>query len=396
MGMMSDNSDEFYRIQKLPPYVFAVINEMRAKARAAQIDVIDLGMGNPDGKTPRVVVDKLVEAARSSRNHRYSQSRGIPKLREQITKRYRANYGVTLDSDKEAIVTIGAKDALAHLLFATIGPGDAVVSPNPAYPIHQYGVIMAEGHACMLPMPDAASFLNRLEDLYRTSTRRPKMVLISFPHNPTTTCVDLDFFREVIRLAQHHGTMVVHDFAYADLCFGGYKAPSILQVEGAKEVAVEIFSMSKSYNMAGWRVGYCLGNAKMIAALARIKSYLDYGVFQPIQIASIIALRECEEDTCKICAVYQKRRDILVNGLERAGWPVVPPRGSMFVWAPLPERHRGLGSLEFSKLLLEKALVAVSPGIGFGPLGEGHVRFALVENEQRIRQATRTIGQFLK
>jgi alanine-synthesizing transaminase len=396
MGMMSDNSDEFYRIQKLPPYVFAVINEMRAKARAAQIDVIDLGMGNPDGKTPRVVVDKLVEAARSSRNHRYSQSRGIPKLREQITKRYRANYGVTLDSDKEAIVTIGAKDALAHLLFATIGPGDAVVSPNPAYPIHQYGVIMAEGHACMLPMPDAASFLNRLEDLYRTSTRRPKMVLISFPHNPTTTCVDLDFFREIIRLAQHHGTMVVHDFAYADLCFDGYKAPSILQVEGAKEVAVEIFSMSKSYNMAGWRVGYCLGNAKMIAALARIKSYLDYGVFQPIQIASIIALRECEEDTRKICAVYQKRRDILVNGLERAGWPVVPPRGSMFVWAPLPERHRGLGSLEFSKLLLEKALVAVSPGIGFGPLGEGHVRFALVENEQRIRQATRTIGQFLK
>lgn len=396
MGMMSDNSDEFYRIQKLPPYVFAVINEMRAKARAAQIDVIDLGMGNPDGKTPRVVVDKLVEAARSSRNHRYSQSRGIPKLREQITKRYRANYGVTLDSDKEAIVTIGAKDALAHLLFATIGPGDAVVSPNPAYPIHQYGVIMAEGHACMLPMPDAASFLNRLEDLYRTSTRRPKMVLISFPHNPTTTCVDLDFFREIIRLAQHHGTMVVHDFAYADLCFDGYKAPSILQVEGAKEVAVEIFSMSKSYNMAGWRVGYCLGNAKMIAALARIKSYLDYGVFQPIQIASIIALRECEEDTRKICAVYQKRRDILVNGLERAGWPVVPPRGSMFVWAPLPGRHRGLGSLEFSKLLLEKALVAVSPGIGFGPLGEGHVRFALVENEQRIRQATRTIGQFLK
>ena len=396
MGMMSDNSDEFYRIQKLPPYVFAVINEMRAKARAAQIDVIDLGMGNPDGKTPRVVVDKLVEAARSSRNHRYSQSRGIPKLREQITKRYRANYGVTLDSDREAIVTIGAKDALAHLLFATIGPGDAVVSPNPAYPIHQYGVIMAEGHACMLPMPDAGSFLNRLEDLYRTSTRRPKMVLISFPHNPTTTCVDLDFFREIIRLAQHHGTMVVHDFAYADLCFDGYKAPSILQVEGAKEVAVEIFSMSKSYNMAGWRVGYCLGNAKMIAALARIKSYLDYGVFQPIQIASIIALRECEEDTRKICAVYQKRRDILVNGLERAGWPVVPPRGSMFVWAPLPERHRGLGSLEFSKLLLEKALVAVSPGIGFGPLGEGHVRFALVENEQRIRQATRTIGQFLK
>ncbi len=393
---MPENTDEFYRIQKLPPYVFAVINEMRAKARAAQIDVIDLGMGNPDGETPRVVVDKLVEAARSSRNHRYSQSRGIPKLREEITRRYLRNYGVKLDSEKEAIVTIGAKDALAHLLFATIGPDDAVVSPNPAYPIHQYGVIMAEGHACMLPMPDAGTFLNRLEDLYRSSTRKPKMLLLSFPHNPTTTCVDLDFFREIIRLAREHGTMVVHDFAYADLCFDGYKAPSILQVEGAKEVAVEIFSMSKSYNMAGWRVGFCLGNAKMIAALARIKSYLDYGVFQPIQIASIIALRECEDETHKICTLYQKRRDVLVEGLCRAGWPVQPPRGSMFLWAPLPERYRALGSLEFSKLLLEKAQVAVSPGIGFGPLGEGHVRFALVENDQRIRQATRSIGQFLK
>jgi alanine-synthesizing transaminase len=396
MGLMPENADEFYRIQKLPPYVFAVINEMRAKARAAQIDVIDLGMGNPDGPTPRPIVSKLVEAARNARNHRYSQSRGISKLREEITKRYRANYQVELDSEKEAIVTIGAKDALAHLLFATIGPGDAVVSPNPAYPIHQYGVIMAEGHACMLPMPDAATFLNRLEDLYRTSSRKPKMLLISFPHNPTTTCVDLDFFREIVRLARQHGTMVVHDFAYADLCFDGYRAPSILQVEGAKEVAVEIFSMSKSYNMAGWRVGFCLGNAKMIAALARIKSYLDYGVFQPIQIASIIALRECEEDTRKICAVYQKRRDVLVTGLRRAGWPVEAPKGSMFLWASLPERFRSIGSLEFSKLLLEKALVAVSPGVGFGPMGEGHVRFALVENDHRIRQATRSIGQFLK
>ena len=393
---MLSNSEEFYRIQKLPPYVFAVINEMRAKARAAQIDVIDLGMGNPDGSTPRVVVNKLVEAARNARNHRYSQSRGIPRLREEITRRYQANYGVSLDPDKEAIVTIGAKDALAHLLFATVGPGDAVVSPNPAYPIHQYGVLMAEGHACMLPMPDAATFLARLEDLYRTSSRKPKLLLISFPHNPTTTCVDLDFFREVVDLARRHGTMIIHDFAYADLGFDGYKPPSILQVEGAKEVAVEIFSMSKSYNMAGWRVGFCLGNPKMIAALARIKSYLDYGVFQPIQIASIIALRECEEDTRKICAVYQKRRDVLVTGLKRAGWAVEKPRGSMFLWAPVPERFRDAGSLEFAKLLLEKAQVAVSPGIGFGPLGEGHVRFALVENDQRIRQATRAIGQFLR
>jgi alanine-synthesizing transaminase len=396
MGLMPQNTDDFYRIQKLPPYVFAVINEMRAKARAAQIDVIDLGMGNPDGPTPRVIVNKMVEATRNAKNHRYSQSRGIPKLREAIAKRYQAKYGVEVDPDKEAIVTIGAKDALAHLLFAIIGPDDAVVSPNPAYPIHQYGVIMAEGHACMLPMPDAATFLNRLRDLYRTSSRKPKMLLISFPHNPTTTCVDLDFFREIVALAREHGTMVVHDFAYADLCFDGYSAPSILQVEGAKEVAVEIFSMSKSYNMAGWRVGFCLGNAKMIAALARIKSYLDYGVFQPIQIAAIIALRECEEDTRKICATYQKRRDVLVAGLRRAGWSVEPPRGSMFVWAPLPERFRSMGSLDFSKLLLEKALVAVSPGVGFGPMGEGHVRFALVENEHRIRQATRSIGQFLK
>src|SRR6516164_3118377 len=393
---MAEDSDEFYRIKKLPPYVFAVINEMRAKARAAQIDVIDLGMGNPDGATPRVIVNKLVEAARNARNHRYSQSRGIARLREAITIRYRANYGVDLDPDREAIVTMGAKDALAHLLFAVIGPGDAVVSPNPCYPIHQYGVIMAEGHACMLPMPDPASFLDRLEDLYKKSTRKPRMILISFPHNPTTHTVELDFFKEIVRLAAHHGTMVVHDFAYADLGFDGYKPPSILEVPGAKEVAVEIFSLSKSYNMAGWRVGFCLGNPKMIAALARIKSYLDYGVFQPIQIASIIALRECEEDTKKICTVYQKRRDVLVNGLKRAGWHVEKPRGSMFLWAPVPEKYRAAGSLEFCKLLLEKAQVAVSPGIGFGPLGEGHVRFALVENEQRIRQATRAIGQFFK
>src|SRR5579883_3520655 len=258
------DSEQFYRIGKLPPYVFSVINEMKAKARAAQLDVVDLGMGNPDGPTPRVIVSKLVEAARNHRNHRYSLSRGIPKLREEIVRRYKTKYGADLDPDQEAIVTIGAKDALAHLLFAVIGPGDAVVSPNPAYPIHQYGVLMAEGQACMLPLPDPDTFLNRLHDLYRTAAKKPAMLLISFPHNPTTTCVDLNFFREVIRLAREHGTMVVHDFAYADLCFDGYKAPSILQVEGAKEVAVEIFSMSKSYNMAGWRVGFCLGNPKMM------------------------------------------------------------------------------------------------------------------------------------
>jgi alanine-synthesizing transaminase len=387
---------EFYRISKLPPYVFAVINEMKAKARAAQLDVVDLGMGNPDGPTPRPIVNKLVEAARNSRNHRYSASKGIPHLREEIVKRYKKNYDVDLDSEKEAIVTIGAKDALAHLLFAVIGPGDAVVSPNPCYPIHQYGVLMAEGHACMLPMPDPASFLIGLEDLYRRAQKPPRMILISFPHNPTTQCVDLDFFKEIIRLARHHGTMVVHDFAYADLGFDGYRPPSILQVEGAKEVAVEIFSLSKSYNMAGWRVGFCLGNPRMIGALARIKSYLDYGVFQPIQIASIIALRECEEDTKKICAVYQKRRDLLIDGLRRAGWPVEPPKGAMFVWAPLPDRYKQLGSLEFSKKLLEEALVAVSPGIGFGPMGEGFVRFALIENGHRTRQATTAIKKMMQ
>ncbi|MGH9593169.1 MAG: aminotransferase class I/II-fold pyridoxal phosphate-dependent enzyme [Candidatus Acidiferrales bacterium] len=388
-------SEEFYRIQKLPPYVFAVINEMKAKARAAQLDVVDLGMGNPDGATPRAIVSKLAEAARNQRNHRYSMSKGIPHLRQEIARRYQTNYGVTLDPEKEAIVTIGAKDALAHLLFAVIGPGDAVVSPNPCYPIHQYGVIMAEGHACMLPMPTPADFLNSLEDLYRKQSKPPRMILLSFPHNPTTRCVDLDFFKQIVRLAHQHGTMVVHDFAYADICFDGYKAPSLLQVDGAKEIGVEIFSMSKSYNMAGWRVGFCLGNAKMIGALARIKSYLDYGVFQPIQIASIIALRECEEDTKKICTMYQKRRDVLIDGLNRAGWPVEPPKGTMCVWAPLPEQYKNFSSLEFSKLLLEKALVAVSPGVGFGPMGEGFVRFALIENPHRTRQATSAIKRML-
>jgi alanine-synthesizing transaminase len=393
---MSGTDENFYRIQKLPPYVFAVINEMKAKARAAQQDVVDLGMGNPDGATPQIVVDKLVEAARNPKNHRYSVSRGIQHLREEIVKRYKRRHGMDLDPNTEAIVTMGAKDALAHLMFATIGPGDIVVSPNPAYPIHQYGVIMSEGHACMLPMPNAETFLGRLQELYRESPKPPKMLLISFPHNPTTTCVDLPFLTEIVNLAKAHGTLIVHDFAYADLGFDGYMPPSILEVPGAKDVAVEIFSMSKSFNMAGWRVGFCLGNAKMISALARIKSYLDYGVFQPIQIAAIVALRECEGESVKICEVYKKRRDVLVEGLCRAGWPVQSPRGSMFVWAPVPERYQDLGSLEFSKLLMEKALVAVSPGVGFGPMGEGFVRFALIENEHRTRQATRSIAHFLR
>ncbi|MBV8514306.1 MAG: aminotransferase class I/II-fold pyridoxal phosphate-dependent enzyme [Acidobacteria bacterium] len=389
-------SDEFYRIQKLPPYVFAVINELRDKARAAGIDVIDMGMGNPDGATPQPVVEKLVEAAYNPANHRYSVSRGIQSLREAIVARYQQRYGVTLDPDTEAITTIGAKDALAHLLFAIIGPGDVVVSPNPAYPIHQYGVIMAEGEARMLPMPDAATFLNGLKQLYRSSAKPPKVILISFPHNPTTVCVDLAFMQEVVELAREHGTYIVHDFAYAELGFDGYRPPSILQVPGAAEHAVEIYSMTKSYNMAGWRVGFCLGNRKLIAALARIKSYLDYGIFQPVQIAAVTALRECNDAPGSIATVYEHRRNVLVDGLREAGWPVEPPKASMFLWARIPEAFATLGSLEFAKLLMQEAHVAISPGIGFGPMGEGFVRFSLIEENPRVRQAIAKISQFLE
>jgi len=393
---MPPPSDDFYRIKKLPPYVFAVINELKAKARAAGCDIVDMGMGNPDGATPRPVVDKLIEAARNPRNHRYSVSRGIPQLRQAIVHRYKKQYGVALDPETEAIVTIGAKDALAHLLFAIIGPGDVVVSPNPAYPIHQYGVIMADGEAHMLPMPDAATFLEGLHDLYRTSAKAPKVILISFPHNPTTVTVDLDFMKEIVALARQYGSYVIHDFAYAELGFDGYKPPSIFQVEGAAEHCIEIYSMTKSYNMAGWRVGFCLGNRKLIAALARIKSYLDYGIFQPIQIASIIALRECEDAPAHICSVYQNRRDVLCEGLNRGGWAVTPPKASMFVWARLPEPFAGMPSLEFAKLLMKEAYVAVSPGIGFGPMGEGFVRFSLIENNHRTRQAVKNISHFLQ
>ncbi|MBV8073284.1 MAG: aminotransferase class I/II-fold pyridoxal phosphate-dependent enzyme [Acidobacteriaceae bacterium] len=389
-------SDEFYRIQKLPPYVFAVINELRDKARAAGIDVIDMGMGNPDGATPQPVVEKLVEAAYNPANHRYSVSRGIQSLREAIVARYRQQYGVSLDPDTEAITTIGAKDALAHLLFAIIGPGDVVVSPNPAYPIHQYGVIMAEGEACMLPMPDAPTFLHELKRLYRSSSKPPKVILISFPHNPTTVCVDLPFMHEVVELAREHGTYIVHDFAYAELGFDGYRPPSILQIPGAADHAVEIYSMTKSYNMAGWRVGFCLGNRKLIAALARIKSYLDYGIFQPIQIAAVTALRECNDAPGLIAKIYQQRRDILVHGLREAGWPVDPPKASMFLWARIPQTFAALGSLEFAKLLMKEAHVAVSPGIGFGPMGEGFVRFSLIEDNARVHQATASIAGFLE
>ncbi len=393
---MPVDSDQFYRISKLPPYVFAVINELKAKARAAQLDVVDMGMGNPDGPSPRPVVNKVIEAIRNPRNHRYSMSKGIPNLRQEIVNRYRKNYGVELDPEVEAIATIGAKDALAHLLFAIVGPGDVVVSPNPAYPIHQYGVLMAEGKAWLLPMDSPEGFLGALEDLYRSPNVTPRVLLISFPHNPTTTCVDLEFMKRIVALAKQHNTLVIHDFAYADLGFDGYKPPSILEVEGAKDIAVEIYSMSKSFNMAGWRIGFCLGNRKMIAALARIKSYLDYGIFQPLQIGAIIALRECADETEKIRSTYERRRDVLITGLHHAGWDVPKPKGSMFVWARIPEPFDKMGSLEFAKLMISKSLCAVSPGIGFGPLGEGYVRFSLIENEHRTRQATRMIKQMLK
>jgi alanine-synthesizing transaminase len=394
--MSLPSNEEFYRIKKLPPYVFAVINELRDKARAAGIDIVDMGMGNPDGPSPEPVVEKVIKEVRNPLNHRYSVSRGIAPLREAIVERYFKQYGIALDADSEAIVTIGAKDALAHLLFAIIGPGDVVVSPNPAYPIHQYGVIMADGEACMLPMPDAGSFLDGLKKLYRTAAKVPKVILISFPHNPTTVCVDLDFMREIVELARQYGSYVVHDFAYAELGFDGYRPPSILQVPGAADVAVEIYSMTKTYNMAGWRVGFCLGNRRLIAALARIKSYLDYGMFQPIQMAAVTALRDCEDAPGQIRQVYQARRDVLIEGLRRAGWRVPPPKATMFTWARIPEGFSGMPSLEFAKVLMKEARLAVSPGIGFGPLGEGFVRFSLIENDERVRQAMTRVGDFLK
>jgi alanine-synthesizing transaminase len=389
-------AEEFYRIKKLPPYVFAVINELRDKARAAGIDIVDMGMGNPDGATPEPVVEKTIEEVRKPINHRYSVSRGIAPLREAIVARYAKQYGIQLDTETEAIVTVGAKDALAHLLFAIIGPGDVVVSPNPAYPIHQYGVIMAEGEAHMLPMPDAATFLQGLKDLYKTSVKPPKVILISFPHNPTTVTVDLDFMREIVDLARQHGTYIIHDFAYAELGFDGYRPPSILQVPGAIDYAVEIYSMTKTFNMAGWRVAYCLGNRRLIAALTRIKSYLDYGIFQPIQLASVVALRECESAPAQICEVYQSRRDVLVKGLHDAGWLVDSPKATMFLWARIPDEFQAMGSLEFAKTLMREAQIAVSPGIGFGPMGEGFVRFSLIEEDDRVRAATARVGAFFR
>lgn len=383
--------EEFHRIKRLPPYVFAVVNDLKVKARARGEDIIDLGMGNPDLATPRHIVEKLCEAARNPRNHRYSASRGITRLRLAITRWYRERYGVELDPETEAIATIGAKEGLAHLALAILAPGDGALVPNPTYPIHAYSVVIADGDLRSVPLVPGEDFFARLEEAARMSWPKARMLLLSFPHNPTTQVVDRAFFERVVAFAREHRLLVIHDFAYADLCFDGYRAPSLLEVPGAKEVGVEFFSLSKSYNMPGWRLAFACGNPRVIHALGRIKSYLDYGVFQPIQIAGIIALEGDQACVGETVEVYRRRRDTLVNGLNRLGWPVATPKGTMFVWAPIPEAYRGMGSLEFAKLLLAEAKVAVSPGIGFGEFGEGYVRFALVENEHRTRQALRGI-----
>ena len=385
--------DEFYRIKRLPPYVFAVVNDLKTKARARGEDVIDLGMGNPDMPTPKAIVAKMVEAVQNPKNHRYSASRGITRLRVAISRWYRERYGVELDPDSEAIATIGAKEGLAHLALAVLQPGDGVLVPNPTYPIHSYSVVIADGDLRSVPLTPDGDFFARLEETAKLAWPKAKLLILSFPHNPTTLCVDRAFFERVVDFAREHRLMVVHDFAYADFAYDGYRPPSFLEVPGAKEVGVEIFSTSKSYNMPGWRLGFVCGNATMIHALARIKSYLDYGAFQPIQIAGIIALESERSVVQEIVEVHRKRRDVLVNGLNKLGWTVAKPRGTMFVWAPIPEPFRALGSLEFAKLLIQEAKVAVSPGIGFGEYGEGYVRFALVENEQRIRQALRGLRQ---
>jgi alanine-synthesizing transaminase len=382
--------EDFYRIKRLPPYVFSIVNDLKTKARARGEDIIDLGMGNPDLGTPRHIVAKLVEAAQNPRNHRYSASRGISRLRLAITRWYRDRYGVELDPETEAIATIGAKEGLAHLALAVLQPGDGALVPNPTYPIHAYSVVIADGDLRSVPLTgDPEDFFARLQETARLAWPKARLLILSFPHNPTTMCVDRAFFERVVAFAREHRLMVVHDFAYADLAFDGYRPPSFLEVPGAKEVGVEFFSMTKSYNMAGWRLAFCCGNGRMVHALARIKSYLDYGVFQPIQIAGIIALEGDQRCVGEIVDVYRRRRDVLVEGLWKLGWKVDKPRGTMFVWAPIPEPFRAMGSLEFAKLLLQEAKVAVSPGIGFGEYGEGYVRFALVENEQRIRQALR-------
>jgi alanine-synthesizing transaminase len=387
--------EEFSRIKRLPPYVFQVVNELKMKLRRAGEDIIDLGMGNPDIPTPNHIVDKLIEAVQNGKNHRYSASAGIPKLRLAFANWWQRRYGVELDPDREVVATMGAKDALAHLVLAIVNPGDVVFVPSPTYPIHPYSVVIAGGDLRHVPISPDRDFFEDLKAAARLTWPLPKMLIISFPHNPTTMVVDQDFFKRIVDFAHEYKIMIVHDFAYADLTFDDYQAPSFLSVPGAKEIGIETFSLSKSYSMAGWRVGCAAGNPQMIDALKRLKSYIDYGMFQPIQIAAIIALNENQECVSEIVSEYKDRRDALCSGLVDSGWPVTEPKGTMFVWAQIPEQFRKMGSLEFSKLMTEEAKVAVSPGIGFGPFGDEHVRFALVENRMRINQAIRGIRHFL-
>lgn len=387
---------QFPRIERLPPYVFNTVNELKMQARRRGEDIVDFGMGNPDQPTPRHIVDKLLEAAQRGDTHRYSVSRGIPRLRRAICAWYQSRYDVHLDPDAEAIVTIGSKEGLAHLAMATVDRGDAVLVPNPAYPIHPYGFVMAGADIRHVPIGPDVDFFAGLEKAIRDAWPRPKMLLLNFPANPSTQCVELSFFERVIDIAREHDMWVVHDLAYADLVFDGYVAPSIMQVQGAKDIAVEFFTLSKSYNMPGWRVGFMVGNRDLVHALGRLKSYLDYGMFTPIQIAAITALEGPQDCVAEIRDMYCRRRDVLCDGLNAAGWAVEKPRGTMFVWAPIPERFRALGSLEFSKKLLFEARVAVAPGIGFGAYGDGHVRFGLIENEHRTRQALRGIKDMLR
>jgi alanine-synthesizing transaminase len=387
---------EFSRIKRLPPYVFNITNELKMAARRRGEDVIDLSMGNPDGATPRHIVDKLLEASQRIDTHGYSVSRGIPRLRKAICEWYRRRYAVELDPDAEAIVTIGSKEGLAHLMLACLERGDTVLVPNPSYPIHIYGAIIAGADIRSVRMTPGVDFFAELERAIRELTPKPKMLVIGFPSNPTAQCVDLIFFEKIVALAREHNILVVHDLAYADIVFDSYKAPSIMQVPGARDVAVEFFSMSKSYNMAGWRIGFMVGNKDLVHALARMKSYHDYGSFTPIQVASIVALEGPQDCVLSIKNTYQKRRDVMVKGLHDIGWMVESPKASMYVWAKIPEFYAPLGSLEFTKRLIDGAKIAVSPGIGFGDYGDDHVRIALIENEHRLRQALRGVRDMFR
>jgi len=390
---------EFRRITGLPPYVFSIIDNLKLEARRAGRDVIDLGFGNPDIPSPDVAVEKLAEAAHNPRNHRYSASRGIPKLRKAIADRYLAKFGVELDPDREVVVTIGAKEGLSHLMWVLLGPGDTALVPTPTYPIHIYAPLFAGADVRHVPLGSGDDrgelFFTNLMQAWENAWPKPRVIVLSFPHNPTTMCIDLGWMERLVAFAQEHGVILVHDFAYSDTAFDGYVPPSILQVSGASDVAVELYTLTKSFSMAGWRVAFTLGNPEIVGALTKLKSYLDYGVFQPIQIASIVAMNEASDYPKVVNETYQGRRDALCDGLARIGWHIPKPKGTMFVWAPIPAAYREMGSLEFASMLVREAEVALSPGVGFGPGGDGHVRFALIENEQRIGQAVRNMRRAL-